>query len=75
MPEVTGIVPETTEIVPVTSDAFPLPAPRSPSEALEDYRLKLLGLDRMSPWKAALAAYVRELEAVGVLRDARLVRE
>ncbi len=46
------------EIMSVTSDQFPLPAPRGRSEALENYNLNLIGLNRMKPWKEALREYV-----------------
>lgn len=45
---------------PVTSDAFPLPAPRSPSEALENQRLRSLRLDAMPTWQQALQDYVQQ---------------
>lgn len=48
------------EIIPVSSDEFPLPAPRGYSEALENYRLNLMGLNHMSPWKEALKEYIKE---------------
>lgn len=47
-------------IHPVTSAAFPLPAPRSASEALENRRLRSLGLDAMPSWEASLQRYVDE---------------
>lgn len=49
-------------IEPVSSAYFPLPAPRARSEAMRNYRLELLGLEPMRPWREALAEYVsREL--------------
>ncbi|MBI4436599.1 MAG: dTDP-4-dehydrorhamnose reductase [Candidatus Omnitrophica bacterium] len=47
---------------PVTSEAFPLPAPRGRSEMLLNYRLSLLGLDRMRPWTEALKDYLSTLQ-------------
>jgi dTDP-4-dehydrorhamnose reductase len=43
---------------PVGSDAFPLPAPRARSEAMVNYKLQLLGIDPMPPWRDALASYL-----------------
>lgn len=52
-------------IRPITSDGFPLPAPRAPSEAMENFRLRSLGLDAMPTWQEALRTYVRRyLETV-----------
>lgn len=47
-------------IVPVSSGEFPLPAPRGRSEALENYRLDLMNLNLMRPWKDALREYIEE---------------
>lgn len=46
------------EIEPVSSAYFPLPAPRARSEAMRNYKLELLGLDRMRPWREALGEYL-----------------
>ena len=46
------------EIEPVPSTHFPLPAPRINMEALDNYKLGLLGLNWMQPWRAALKAYL-----------------
>lgn len=50
-----------TVIEPVPSSFFPLPAPRPDSECLENYKLKLLGLDRMPPWEQSLRHYLKTL--------------
>ena len=42
----------------VTSEAFPLPAPRPDSEAIENFKLNLLGMNKMQPWEEALAEYI-----------------
>lgn len=52
---------EEVTLQPVSSDAFPLPAPRGRSEALENYKLRLLGLDGMRPWQEALKDYLDTL--------------
>lgn len=44
----------------VTSAVFPLPAPRARSEAISNYKLKLLGLEPMRSWQEALHAYLEE---------------
>jgi dTDP-4-dehydrorhamnose reductase len=46
------------EIEPVSSAYFPLPAPRARSEAMRNYKLELLGLEPMRPWRDALAEYL-----------------
>jgi dTDP-4-dehydrorhamnose reductase len=45
-------------IRPVSSAYFPLPAPRGHSEALRNFKLQLVGLDCMRPWKDAVQEYV-----------------
>ena len=45
-------------IDPVSSAHFPLPAPRARSEALRNFKLDLLGMDLMRPWRDALRDYV-----------------
>lgn len=47
-------------VKPISSDLFPLPAPRPDSEAVDNYKLKLLGI-RMRPWDEALKEYLKEL--------------
>jgi dTDP-4-dehydrorhamnose reductase len=46
------------EVEPVSSAHFPLPAPRARSEAMRNYKLELLGFERMRPWQAALDDYL-----------------
>lgn len=48
-------------VEPVPSSYFPLPAPRPDSESLRNYKLELLGLDRMPPWEESLRGYLRRL--------------
>jgi dTDP-4-dehydrorhamnose reductase len=45
-------------VEPVSSAYFPLPAPRARSEAMLNYKLELLGLNRMRPWRDALEFYL-----------------
>ncbi|MBI4609730.1 MAG: dTDP-4-dehydrorhamnose reductase [Candidatus Rokubacteria bacterium] len=51
---------EQVRIRPIPSAAFPLPAPRARSEMLENYKLRLLGEDKMPPWQESLVRYLRE---------------
>lgn len=46
-------------VEPVSSAFFPLPAPRARSEAMTNYKLELLGLNRQRHWRDALEWYVR----------------
>ncbi len=63
-------------IQPVTSEAFPLPAPRSPSEAMENRRLDELGLDLMPSWEEALRVYVEHYrQLAGRTQPAAPVKE
>lgn len=52
---------EDVTIKPVNSDAFPLPAPRGKSEALLNYKLSLMGMNRARPWQEALKEYIEEI--------------
>lgn len=49
---------EEVAVKPVTSDAFPLRAPRPDMEAIDNYKLNLLGMNTMRPWQVALGEYV-----------------
>lgn len=49
-----------TVLVEVNSAHFPLAAPRPRNEAAQNYKLELLGLNRMSRWDVALRQYLRE---------------
>jgi dTDP-4-dehydrorhamnose reductase len=62
--EVAAYLGRDLEIVPVNSASFPLPAPRPRSEAARAYKLDLLGLNRMRPWKLALHDYLRDWSRV-----------
>ncbi|MFP3854503.1 MAG: dTDP-4-dehydrorhamnose reductase, partial [Anaerolineales bacterium] len=52
--EIADFLDSDVEIIPVNSAHFPLPAPRPRSEAGKNYKLELLGLNRMSHWKEAV---------------------
>lgn len=47
-------------VKPISSAAFPLAAPRPRSEAVDNFKLKLLGIN-MRPWDNALKEYLSEL--------------
>lgn len=47
------------KVMPIPSSAFPLPAPRPAWEALRNYKLDLLDLNRMLPWQENLRRYLR----------------
>ncbi len=48
------------KINPINSAQFPLPAPRARSEAIENYKLKLLGINLMPAWQSSLERYLTE---------------
>lgn len=48
------------DVEPVGSAHFPLPAARARSEAMVNYKLDLLGINPMRPWREALTAYLRD---------------
>lgn len=50
---------EDVPVRPMSSAYFPLPAPRARSEAMDNLKLRLLGLNTMRPWRESLAEYVR----------------
>jgi dTDP-4-dehydrorhamnose reductase len=47
-------------VEPVSSAYFPLPARWARSEAMTNYKLELLGLNRQRHWRDALKAYLRD---------------
>jgi len=49
-------------VKPISSASFPLAAPRPRSEAVDNFKLKLLGID-MRRWEDALKEYLSELTA------------
>jgi dTDP-4-dehydrorhamnose reductase len=46
-----------TPVVPITSDQYPQKARRPRYSVLDNYHLRLLGMDDMRPWQAALREY------------------
>src|SRR5262245_6225368 len=53
--EIAGL---TADLQPTTSEAYKVPARRPRYSVLENRRLKELGLNRMLPWREALAEYL-----------------
>jgi len=47
------------KVNPVDSSQYPLPAPRADSEAMQNLKLELIGLNHMPPWEESLAEYIR----------------
>lgn len=56
--EIAHLLNRKTLIKRVNSAYFPSPAPRPRSEAGRNYKLELLGLNRMTGWQEALAEYI-----------------
>jgi len=48
----------TTPVVPITSDQYPQKARRPRYSVLDNYHLRLLGIDDMRPWQEALKDYL-----------------
>ena len=49
-----------TLVTPITSDQYPQKARRPAFSVLDNYHLRLLGMDDMRPWQEALADYMKE---------------
>ena len=49
-----------TPVVPITSDQYPQKARRPSFSVLDNYRLRLLGMDDMQSWQEALEDYMKE---------------
>lgn len=49
-----------TPAIPITSDEYPQKARRPRFSALDNYQLRLLGMDDMRPWEQALGDYLKE---------------
>jgi len=48
----------TTPVVPITSDQYPQKARRPSFSVLDNYQLRLLGMDDMRSWQEALRDYL-----------------
>jgi len=60
IPNVEGLKPITLK--PVTSDEFPTPARRPANSVLENFMLKVQGLDTMPHWEESLAAHIQQIK-------------
>lgn len=49
-----------TPVIPITSDQYPQKARRPSYSVLDNYHLRLLGMDDMRSWQEALKDYMRE---------------
>lgn len=49
-----------TPVTPITSDQYPQKARRPRFSVLDNYHLRLLGMDDMRPWPEALKEYMKE---------------
>jgi dTDP-4-dehydrorhamnose reductase len=59
--EIAKILNKDILIKPISSASFPLPAPRARSEAIRNYKLELMGLNRMKEWRDSLRDYLKEI--------------
>ena len=60
IPNAEGLKPFTLK--PVTSDEFPTPARRPVNSVLENFMLKVQGLDIMPHWEESLAAHIQQIK-------------
>lgn len=49
-----------TPVIPITSDQYPQKAKRPNFSVLDNYHLRLLGINDMRPWQEVLVEYLRE---------------
>jgi dTDP-4-dehydrorhamnose reductase len=49
-----------TPVIPITSDQYPQKARRPRYSVLDNYHLRLLGMDDMRRWQEALGDYMKE---------------
>jgi dTDP-4-dehydrorhamnose reductase len=58
--EILSLADITTPVVPISSDMYPQKAARPRYSVLDNYHLRLLGMDDMRPWQEALRGYMGE---------------
>jgi len=58
--EILRLADSKTRVIPITSDQYPQKARRPRFSVLDNYHLRLLDMDDMSPWQDALKAYMKE---------------
>lgn len=51
-----------TPVIPITSEEYPQEAKRPYNSALDNYHLRLMGMDDMRPWQEALPCFIKELK-------------
>lgn len=56
------------KVEPVTSEEFPRPAKRPKNSVLENYMLKLQGLDTMPPWEESLERFMKKAKREVLVR-------
>jgi dTDP-4-dehydrorhamnose reductase len=56
--EILKLVDIKTPVIPITSDQYPQKAMRPGYSVLDNYHLRLLGMDDMRPWQEALREYL-----------------
>ncbi len=57
--EILRLVGLKTPVIPITSDEYPQRAKRPHFSVLDNYYLRLLGMDDMRPWQQALEDYLK----------------
>jgi len=67
--EILKLVGLKTPVIPVTSDQYPQKARRPRFSVLDNYHLRLLGMDDMRQWQNALADYMREKGHINKIND------
>lgn len=67
--EILSLAGITTPVIPITSDEFHSVAKRPAFSALDNYHLRLLGMDDLRPWREALKDYMKERALVSVARE------
>lgn len=58
--EILRLTGSKTPVTAITSDQYPQKAKRPNFSVLDNYHLRLLGMDDMRPWSEALAEYLKE---------------
>jgi dTDP-4-dehydrorhamnose reductase len=58
--EILKLVGLKTPVIPITSDEYPQKARRPRYSVLDNYHLRLLGMDDMRSWQEALKDYIKE---------------
>lgn len=56
--EILRLAGSKAQVIPITSEQYPQKARRPPFSVLDNYHLRLLGMDDMRPWQEALKDYM-----------------